>query len=89
MYLHVESLAAGVAEHLRLGAEADASDPPLADDLETFINGGGPADLSDHFKFWAEALARIRLQELMQAHLLDLLGELFAWVATGTATPFN
>ena len=41
----------------------DLTDPPLASDLEAFINGAGPDDLSEAFARWTEALARIRVQD--------------------------
>ena len=41
------------------------TNPPLVDDLERFADGAAAVDLSENFKQWAEALARVRVQELL------------------------
>lgn len=54
----------GIDDHFHPGEAApDPSDPPLADDLEAFINGAQPGDLSQNFTAWIEALARVKVQE--------------------------
>lgn len=41
----------------------DPDDPPLAGDVEAFVNGATHTDLSRHFAQWTEALGRLKVQD--------------------------
>ena len=56
---------AGLDDHFSSGrgnGDADPNDPPLVSDVRALLEGAVPDQLSSHFAFWVEGLARMPVQ---------------------------
>ena len=70
----------GLVDHF-YGGPPDPNDPALATDLDLFVNGACSDSLSFHFRQWAEAMGRIRVQERSRVWSVSLVqfGPVITW----------